>query len=233
VKRFYQTVSVVEADGGFAIALDGRPVRTPAKSLLEVPTAGLAQAIAAEWEAQVEEVKPLTMLLTRLASTAIDKMTSERHRFDEYLAGYAASDLLCYRAEHPPELVARQEAQWQPLLDWAEERYAARLEVTQGVVPHPQPPATLTALRTTIDAQDAMSLSALHSATTAAGSLVIGLALLDGRLAANEAFELAELDESFQIEQWGEDPEAVRRREAIRAEFHAVADFIVLYRAPR
>lgn len=231
LKRFYETVTVVDANGGFAIALDGRPVRTPAKSLLAVPTAGLAQAVAAEWEAQDDEVKPLAMLLTRLASTAIDKVASERLRFVEDLAGYAASDLLCYRAEHPPELVARQDAQWQPLLDWAAERHAARLEVTQGVVPRPQPPAALTALRASIAAHDAMSLSALHSATTAAGSLVIGLALLHGRLTADEAFELAELDESFQIEQWGEDPEAANRREAIRAEFHAVANFIALYRA--
>lgn len=231
LKRFYETVSVVQTDSGFAVALDGRPVRTPAKSLLAVPTVGLAQAIAAEWEAQGDEVKPLAMLLTRLASTAIDKVTSERLRFVDELAGYAASDLLCYRAEHPPELVARQEAQWQPLLDWAEARYAVRLEVTQGVVPRPQPAAALAALRATVEVQDAMSLSALHSATTAAGSLVIGLALLDSRLNADEAFELAELDESFQIEQWGEDLEAARRREAIRAEFHAVADFIVLCRA--
>lgn len=230
LKRFYKTVSVVEAEDGFAIALDGRPVRTPAKSLLAVPTTGLAQAIAAEWEAQEDDVKPLAMLLTRLASTAIDKMTSERLRFVEDLAGYAESDLLCYRAEEPPELVARQEVHWQPLLDWAEERHAARLAVTQGVVPRPQPSAALSALRATIETHDAMSLSALHSATTAAGSLVIGLALLDGRLAADQAFELAELDESFQIEQWGEDPEATKRRAAIRAEFHAVANFIALYR---
>lgn len=231
LKRFYKTVSIVPDNGGFAIALDGRPVRTPAKSLLAVPSVGLAQAIAAEWDAQVDEVQPLAMLLTRLASTAIDKMTSERLRFVEDLAGYAASDLLCYRAEHPPELVARQDAKWQPLLDWAEQRHGAQLEVTHGVVPCPQPPAALTALRATILAHDAMSLSALHSATTAAGSLIIGLALMDGRLTADEAFELAELDESFQIEQWGEDPEAVKRRAAIRAEFNAVANFMALYRA--
>jgi chaperone required for assembly of F1-ATPase len=228
VKRFYKTVSVEEAHGRFAIALDSRAVRTPAKSALAVPSEALARAIAAEWEAQGDEVKPHAMPLTRLASTAIDKVAAERARLVDELAGYAESDLLCYRAELPPELVARQEAQWQPLLDWAADRFAARLEVTQGVLPRVQPAASLKALRTAVEAQDDMGLAALHSATTAAGSLVIALALLEDRLAADEAFALSQLDESFQIEQWGEDAEAVLRREAIRDELRAVAEFMAL-----
>ncbi len=231
MKRFYETVSVVEADGGFAISLDGRPVRTPAKSPLSVPTAGLAEAIAAEWSAQDDEVKPLAMLLTRLASTAIDKVPVERERFVEELVGYSESDLLCYRAEHPPELVARQEASWQPLLDWVAERHAAPLKVIQGVMPQPQPLETVAALRAAVEAHDDWHFTALYSATTAAGSLVISLALLDGRLGADEAFDLSQLDESFQIEHWGLDLEAERRREAIRAELRAVADFLELYRS--
>lgn len=231
MKRFYKTVSVVEADGGFAIALDGRPVRTPAKSPLSVPTAGLAEAIAAEWSAQDDEVKPLSMLLTRLASTAIDKVPAERARFVEELVGYSESDLLCYRAEHPPELVARQEASWQPLLDWVAERYAAPLKVIQGVMPQPQPTETVAALRAAVEAHDDWRFTALYSAATVAGSLVIALALLDWRLGADEAFELSQLDESFQIEQWGLDAEAERRREAIRAELRAVAEFLDLYRS--
>jgi len=225
-------VSVVEEDGGFAIALDGRPVRTPAKSPLSVPVAGLAEAIAAEWSAQEDEVKPLSMLLTRLASTAIDKVPAERDRFVEELVGYSESDLLCYRAEHPPELVARQEAAWQPLLDWAAQRHAAPLTVIQGVMPQSQPAETIAALRAAVEAHDDWSFTGLYSATTAAGSLIIGLALLDGRLVADEAFDLSQLDESFQIEQWGLDAEAERRREAIRAELQAVSEFLELYRAP-
>ncbi|MEJ2119460.1 MAG: ATP12 family protein [Alphaproteobacteria bacterium] len=230
MKRFYETVSVVEADGGFAIALDGRPVRTPAQSPLSVPTASLAEAIAAEWSAQEAEVKPLAMLLTRLASTAIDKVPAERERFVEELVGYSESDLLCYRAEHPPELVARQVASWQPLLEWVAERHAAPLKVIQGVMPQPQPSETIASLREAVEAHDDWRFTALYSATTAAGSLVIALALLDGRLGADEAFDFSQLDESFQIEQWGLDAEAERRREAIRAELRAVAEFLDLYR---
>jgi chaperone required for assembly of F1-ATPase len=230
LKRFYKTVSVVEAGGGFAIALDDRPVRTPAKQPLAVPTAGLAEAIASEWAAQEGEVKPLSMLLTRLASTAIDKIPAERPRFVEELVNYSESDLLCYRAEHPPKLVARQEAQWQPLLDWLEDRHAARLEATQGIVPKAQPAGSIEALRAVVEGHDDWHFAALYSATTAAGSLVIGLALLDERLTADEAFELSQLDESFQIEQWGKDHEAEARREAIRAELHAAAEFLTLCR---
>ena len=226
MKRFYETVSVVEADVGFAIALDGRPVRTPAKSPLAVPSAGLAKAIADEWAAQEGDVRPLAMPLTRLASTAIDKVAAERARFVDDLARYGGSDLLCYRAEHPPELVSRQAAAWQPLLEWAGDRYGSRLTVTQGVVPRDQPKAALAALRSAIERHDDMGISALHAATTAAGSLVIALALLETRVTAEEAFALSELDESFQIEQWGVDAEAARRREAIRAEFGAVAAFM-------
>jgi len=221
---------VVQAENGFTVALDGRPVRTPAKSPLAVPTEALAEAIAAEWEAQAEQVRPLAMLLTRLASTAIDKVPAERGRFVDELVSYAESDLLCYRAEHPPELVARQEAGWQPLLDWLAERHQARLEVTQGVVPQPQTPASIAPLRSVVEAQDQWGLAALHSATTAAGSLVIALALLDGRLEPDEAFALSQLDESFQIEQWGKDDEAEARREAIRAEVRAAAEFLALCR---
>jgi chaperone required for assembly of F1-ATPase len=231
LKRFYKSVSVVEADGAFTIALDGRPVRTPAKSLLAIPAADLAEAIADEWSAQEAEVKPLSMLLTRLASTAIDKVPAERERFVGELVAYSESDLLCYRAEHPPELVARQEAAWQPLLDWVAERHAAPLSVFQGVMPQSQPPETVAALRAAVETHDDWSFTALYSAATASGSLVIGLALLDGRLGADEAFDLSQLDESFQIEQWGKDAEAERRRDAIRAELRAVSDFLDLYRS--
>lgn len=230
MKRFYKSVSVVEADGGFAIALDGRPVRTPAKSPLSVPTPGLAKAIAAEWTAQDIEVKPHSMPLTRLASTAIDKVAAERGRFVEELVGYSQSDLLCYRAEHPPELVARQEAAWQPLLNWVAQRHTAPLEVIQGVMPRPQPKKTVAALRAVVEMHDDWNFTALYSATTVTGSLVIALALLEARLAADEAFDLSQLDESFQIEHWGLDVEAERRRDAIRAELRAAADFLALCR---
>jgi len=206
----------------YTVALDGRAVRTPAKLALSMPSETLAEAVAAEWDAQAETVNPLEMPITRLVSTAIDRVPTHRVLLVDELVGYGDSDLLCYRAEHPPELAARQEAVWQPLLDWAGQRYGARLEATQGLMHHAQPAASLAALRAAIEALDDLALAALHSATAAAGSLVIGLALLEGRLGAHEAFEASQTDESFQIERWGEDEEAMRRRAGIRDELFMI-----------
>jgi chaperone required for assembly of F1-ATPase len=225
VKRFYKAVTVAPAEDGFAVTLDGRPVRTPARKPLAVRSRALAEAIAAEWRAQTDRVEPASMPLTRLASTALDLVAVRRPAIVDEVAGYAGTDLLCYRAEAPADLVVRQHAMWQPLLDWAAERHGAALAVTVGVVPGPQPSEALAALRRAVEAQDDLALVALHAATTAACSLVIALALLDGRIDAGEAFELAQLDESYQIEKWGEDAEVARRRKALRGDIAQAADF--------
>ncbi|MGE5145245.1 MAG: ATP12 family chaperone protein [Candidatus Eiseniibacteriota bacterium] len=230
MKRIYKHVAVAAGEGGFGVTLDGRPVRTPGRAPLTVASRALAEAIAEEWRAQGDTVEPETMPLTRLASTALDLVPARRPAIVGEAAAYAGTDLVCYRAEAPVELVARQQAAWQPLLDWAAGRYGAALAVTTGVVPRPQPPEALAALRRAVEAEDDLSLVALHAATVAAGSLVIALALLEGRIDAAEAFALSQLDETFQIERWGEDSEATRRRAALRDDLAHAARFHRLHR---
>jgi chaperone required for assembly of F1-ATPase len=215
-------------DGWWGVALDGKPVRTPARRELAVPNEALAAAIAAEWDAQLEDIRPATMPLTRLAATAIDRTSAQRDLVAAETAGYAGTDLVCYRAESPPALTARQHAVWQPLIDWAATRYDAALAVTTGVVPTPQSSAALRAFAAAVAAQDDFRLTALHTLTAASGSLVIALAILEGRLDAEAAFAASQLDETFQIETWGEDPEAAARRRALAADIAAAARFIAL-----
>src|SRR5438105_4682648 len=181
MKRVYKQAAARAAEGGWGVALDNRPMRTPAKHELIVPSAALAEAVAAEWDAQQDEIHPATMPLTRLAATAIDRTRTQRELVAAETANYAGTDLVCYRAEHPPALIARQHAGWQPLIDWAMQRYDAALAVTSGVVPRPQAPAALKAFAAAVAAQDDFRLTALHAMTTACGSLVIALALIEGR----------------------------------------------------
>ncbi|HZT51347.1 MAG TPA: ATP12 family protein [Stellaceae bacterium] len=230
MKRFYQTATVATAEGGFIVALDGKPLRTPAKQALVVGSRALAEAIAAEWQAQAGEVRPNALPLTRLASTAIDLVTPRRDEIVAGIAKYAGTDLLCYRATHPPELAERQHRAWQPLLDWLEARYGAPLGVTAGIVPRPQPEASLAALGAAVAAHDAMTLAALHLATASCGSVVLALALVEQRIDAETAFALSQLDESFEIEQWGEDEEQTRRRAALREDVRLAARFLELLR---
>jgi chaperone required for assembly of F1-ATPase len=231
MKRFYRETRAVSADAGFAIALDGKPVQTPARKKLVVPTRALAEAIAAEWHGQGETVSPQALPLTRLASTAIDRVAPRRGDVIAEIVKYASTDLLCYRASEPPDLVARQHEIWLPLLDWAEARYDAPLAVTNGITPIPQAPAPLTALERAVAAYDAMTLVALHLAASACGSIILGLALLEERLAPAEAFAAAQLDESFQIERWGEDPEQTWRRAALKDDIEVAARFARLLRS--
>lgn len=228
MKRVYRLVASEEAAGGHAVTLDGKRMRTPGRRELLLPTAALAAAVAAEWDAQIDEIRPATMPLTRLAATAIDRTADQRDQTIAETAGYAGTDLLCYRADHPPALAERQHAAWQPLLDWAAERYAARLEVTAGIIPKRQSPAALARFTETVATYDNFRLTGLHTATAACGSLIIALALAEGRLAAAEAFSLSQLDETFQIEAWGEDAEARQRREALAADIEATARFLTL-----
>lgn len=226
MKRFYKSATAEPQDGGHGVLLDGRPVRTPAKALLVVPSLGLAEAIAGEWEAQGEEVVPSTMPLMAMACTALDLVSTERGRAIDELLDFAAHELLCYRAEDPEELAERQARVWQPLLDWLEAEHGSGLRVGGGLLHVEQPPAAMDALRQVVQRYDDFALAALATAVRACGSLVVGLALAGGRLSAEEAFAVSELEESFQIERWGEDPIAKERRDGIRRELSAVARFL-------
>lgn len=231
MKRFYKEAAVAAADGGYAILLDGRRMRTPAKAALTVPSLALAAAIAAEWQAQGDEIEPKALPLTRLASTAIDLVAPRLSEIAAAVAKYAGTDLLCYRADHPPALAERQRRAWQPLLDWAAVRYDAPLAVTVGVVPQAQPGASLAALAAAVEAQDAMALAALNLTTAACGSLVLALALSERRIDAEDAFTLSLIDETFEMEQWGEDAELTLRRAALRDDIMLAERFLALLRA--
>jgi chaperone required for assembly of F1-ATPase len=231
MKRFYRQAEPVRWTGGHGITLDGRPIKTPRKRDLIVPNRALASAIAEEWNAQPGELRRTTMPLTRLAMTTIDRDPTQRAAIVSQIANYAATDLVCYRAAHPPALAARQRAIWQPLIDWALLRYDAPLSVATGVIPKNQSEATLRAFAGAVAEQDDFALTALHLATAACGSLVIALALVEGELDAEQAFAASQLDESFQIEGWGEDPEQTERRRALAADIEAAARFTALLRA--
>lgn len=231
MKRFYKTVSVEEVPGGFEVRLDGKPIRSPAKAPLVFAGEPLARGVAAEWDAQAEAINPHDMPLMQLASTAVDLVGKGRAAIVDGVVAYAETDLLCYRAEHPKSLVERQAQAWQPLLDWATLRYDAPLHVCAGLMPKPQPPEALRALRVAVEQFDDWTLSALQTATGACGSLIVALALIEGRIDAEEAFAVSQLDETFQIEAWGEDPEATKRRATLRTDIAACRRFVDLLRA--
>jgi chaperone required for assembly of F1-ATPase len=228
MKRVYKEATTRPGMGGWGVALDGRPMRTPGRNELILPSQPLAAAIAAEWESQEGELRPASMPLTRLAATAIDRTAVQRDQVIAEVANYAGTDLVCYRADHQPLLAARQQSVWQPLVDWAMLRYDAGLAVTSGVIPTRQSAAALKAFAAAVAALDDFRLTALYTLTAACGSLVIALALLEGRLDAATAFEASQLDETFQIEAWGEDAEAADRRRALAADIVAAARFVAL-----
>ena len=201
----------------FAICRNDKPIKTPAGCAFVVPTQTLADAIAAEWSAQDEKkINPLVMPLTQLAATALDVIPKERAKITAQLASYAGSELLCHRADKPDDLVQLQHKTWQPLLDWCASRFGAALCVGQGVMPLVQNGAALFALQCAVEAHDDFKLVALSDAVEVTGSLVLGLALAERQLNAEETFRAAELDSEYQIARWGEDAEAVKRRAAIR-----------------
>lgn len=228
LKRFYKQASVGEAEGGFAVLLDGRPVKTPAGKRLAVPSKTLAEAMVAEWEEQGEEIRPKSMPMTQLASTALDRVGPERAAILDQLSKFAGTDLLCYRADFPPDLVARQNALWQPLLDWAAETLGARLAVTSGIVAVEQPEAAMAPLLARLEGYDLWRLTAAQAACAAAGSLVLALAMVEGRLDGQQTYELSQLDESYQIEKWGEDWEAADRRAALQRDILAAERLLAL-----
>jgi chaperone required for assembly of F1-ATPase len=230
MKRVYKDARAEPSGAGFTVTLDGRALRTPGRAPLVLPVLALAEAVAGEWAAQEEEVRPLAMPLMGLACTAIDIVGPRRAAVVVEIADYGATDLLCYRVEHPPALVERQTALWQPLLDWAATQLDAPLNTAAGALAVAQPEDSLAALGRAVEAHDDLALAALAAAVKAAGSLVVGLALSHRRLDPEAAFEAAELHETVQIEAWGEDPEAARRRAAVLGELRTAATFLGLLR---
>jgi chaperone required for assembly of F1-ATPase len=228
MKRLYREAAVAAVGDGFGITLDGKPVNTPAGVRLAVPMRDLAAAIAAEWAAQGERVVPHSMPLMQLAATALDRIAPRRAAALDELLRYGETDLLCYRAEAPPDLAARQAAMWQPLVEWAELCFGAALAVTTGLMPQPQSAEALAALRRPLEPLSSLTLTGLLAATGAAGSLILGLALNARRITAEEAWALSLLDETFQIERWGEDAEAAHRRANLKDDLSAAARFLAL-----
>ena len=230
MKRFYVEVTAAREGDGYAILLEvSRCARLPGASS-SYPPSGLAEAIASEWAEQLAEVEVPAMRLTRLATTVVDHMPACRADAVAEATGYGATDLLCYRATGPAELVARQSAAWQRWLDWAERRFDARLLSTAGVMPARQEEVALHALHVAVGRLDDWRLVGLHAATAATGSVVLGLAIEDEALGADQAFAAALLDELYEIEQWGEDSEQAARHARLRADLIAAERFLGLLR---
>jgi len=207
-KRFWKEAQVSDHEDGFAVLLDGRFIKTPAKRNLILPTRAMAQAVAVEWDAQEGEIKPATMPVTKTANAALDKVAIQHGEVADMLAAYGDSDLLCYRADAPEELIARQAEQWDPILDWAAETLGARLEPRTGVIHKPQNPPALEALGARTHALDAFRLAAFHDLVSLSGSLVLGFAAIEKLQKIETLWEISRLDEIWQIEQWGVDDDA-------------------------
>ncbi len=235
MKRFYKTVSVAaapaSADGAreeYRILLDGKPVRTPAKGVLAVPSRALAEAIAAEWEAQRDHIEPATMPLTRLVNSTLDGVRGREAEVRAEIAKYAASDLVCYRAGEPVGLMRRQAELWDPVLAWSRAALGADFRAAEGLMPAAQPAAGPAAVARELAARDAFALAALHVMTTLMGSALLALAHARGRLTAEASWTAAHVDEDWQIAKWGEDAEAAARRLRRWTEMQAASRMLAL-----
>jgi chaperone required for assembly of F1-ATPase len=223
MKRFYREAASRVSDGRWAIELDGRPVRTPAGGTLAVPTPALAQAICDEWNAQGDRVDTQTMPLTRISNAAIDLVPSQREAVIGQMVQFGETDLLCYRAAEPEGLAARQQAKWQPPLDWLLRHYDAPLRVTTGIGHVAQPEQSLAVLRATLAGMNDFQLAAMSNLVTLLGSIVLALAIRDRAMQPDEAWDASIVDEMYQAELWGDDPEAAERRAARKAELDVAA----------
>lgn len=228
MKRFWKDVGVIREEGGWAIKLDARPVMTPARAPLVVPTEPLADAIAEEWRSVDTDIDPRAMPLTGLANAAIDRVASDRRAFASGLARYAEADLACYRSDWPPELVTRQAESWDELLAWARRRYDVDFATTTGLLHVPQAPATVDRLAHAVAELDSLHLAGLSPLVTAGGSLVAALAVLEKAIAPEAAWESVSIDDRWQLEQWGADKEAETALENRRADFMSAAQFLEL-----
>lgn len=231
MRRFYKDVSSDAAESGYGVQLDGKPIKTPAGQPLIVASAPLAAALAEEWAAQSETVTPSSMPLMQLVSTALDRMKQTRGQVTGFLLGFGGSDVLCYRADSPSDLAELQAKRWQPWLDWVAQEIEAPLAVTVGIVPLEQEAESLARLQRRIEAYDDWVVTALQSLAPCLGSLVLALAVVEGKLTAGEAFELSRLDETFQADRWGIDSEAKARSDGLRQEVLAAARMLDLLRA--
>ena len=230
MKRFYAAVAVEAFDDGFGILLDGRQVRTPGRAPVRVASEALSEALRDEWAAQGDRVDPLSMPLTQLANTAIDLTPERRRETVAELVRYGETDLLCYRADRPQNLVERQEASWQPLLDWLRRRHGIALAAVSGVLPQLQDPHAIARLEHVVGGCGDFELTALHLGVTSAGSVAIGLATIAGDITAEEAADAAFLDDRYQIEHWGADAEAEARLALGRADIALAWRFAALLR---
>ena len=228
MKRFWKAVSVGSEGDGWTIKLDGRPMRTPARRMLAVPSERLAEAIAEEWRSVGEAIDPRAMPLTGLANAAIDRVGPEARSFAQSLARYSEADLACYRADGPQELVARQEKQWDPLLAWAKRRFDVDFVTTSGLMHVAQPAATIERLGHAAAFLDPFRLAGLSPLVTIGGSLVAALAVAEGAIMPGPAWDLVSIDERWQLEKWGNDAEAETRLENRRRDFLAAARFLEL-----
>lgn len=225
-KRFYEAAEPARVDGGFAIHLDGRPVKTPGRETLTLPSEALAEAVAVEWNAQEKTINPATMPLTRIANTAQDAVTQ---RFDEVagdITKFAGNDALCYRADDPQTLVDTQRTLWDPLVDWAGDLLGGRFVLIEGLMHTPQSEAVLAAFRARLSGETPLRLAALHTVTSLTGSAILALALKETRLDAESVWDAAHVEEDFNIERWGEDAEAAQIRAYKKAEFDAAVKIL-------
>ncbi len=229
-KRVYKSVSVTDAAGAFSIALDDKSLHTPGRAILATACEALAVAIAAEWDAQKETIDPATMPLTKLLNTAIDRVAPFRNDVVSELLRYVDTDMLCYRAEAPDSLVERQEKVWQPVLDWLAEAHIVALQVGQGMMPLSQSKNDISRTGEVLMARDDLNLTAVQAAAALTGSLALALALAEAHLTGEEVFAAAQLDETWQMERWGEDGEAMERRKNLQSDLRAAERFLALSR---
>jgi chaperone required for assembly of F1-ATPase len=227
-KRFYKQVSVAPAESGFAVHLDGRPVKTPLKRSLVMPGETMAEAVAAEWDAQGTHINPAAMIMTKLANTAIDRVSGDEARIIGEIVDFAGSDLICYRADRPEGLVSRQAAHWDPVLEWVRAAHGCKFVCVAGVMRAEQPSVSLETLRAVLAGEGAYRLTAIHNLTTLTGSALIAIKVAAGALDPQAAWLAAHVDEDWQIEQWGEDEEASARRAARKADFDATVSFLAM-----
>ena len=228
MKRFWKSAGAVEREGGWGVELDGKPVRTPAKEPLAVPTSALAEAIAVEWNSVGDTINPRDLPLTGLANAAIDRVVPDKQAFAAGLARYAEGDLACYRSEGPDALVERQVESWDSLLGWARRRFDVDFRTTSGILHVDQPPATVERLRHAVAALDAFRLAGLSPLVTIGGSLIASLGVLEGALTPDMAWEAVSIDERWQLEQWGTDAEAEAALKNRRRDFLAASRFLEL-----
>lgn len=226
LKRFYKTAEAAAAPTGWRVLLDGKAMRTPQKEIFEVPQRKLAEAVAEEWASQGSDIALEQMPLTQFTCAVIDYTQLFRHDVEAETAAYATTDLLCYRAAEPEELVQRQKEAWDKWLDWAQTRYDVKMQLTEGIMPVDQEEASLEALAGEIAALDDYALTAVWLMAKHCSSLILPLAVWEKQLDAETAFHIARVDETYQNEQWGEDEEALERREAGAREMYAIGEFI-------